>query len=110
MGAQIHDGVGLIPITLPFQFEIVEGELDDVHAGEMIMVAEGQNLWAEVAEILGDDGQTGFAGEEFIEKGVAWSFDPFPFHRGRAGRGDLPIGVEGPEMIEAKNVVDVGVP
>ena len=47
--------------------------------------------------------------EKQIEEGIAGGFDPFPIDRGLAARGDLPIGIEGAEMIEPDDIVKLRV-
>ena len=110
VGAKIADGIDGVEAIAMQDLGVVEREFDDVHAGEIVMVAEDEHLGTEVAEVLGDDAflEVRVFTEEGIEEFVSGGLDPGALDRGRAGRGDLPERVERAEMVEADDVIDLG--
>ena len=44
--------------------------------------------------------------KEQVKEGISRGFLPFAVNGGRAGSGNLPIGIERAEMIEAEDIVE----
>ena len=87
--------------------EGVKGKLKHIHAREVIIIPQHQHLGPQVAEIFRDNFDVRIFLKQGIEELMAGSFDPLTFNRGRTGSGNLPVGIEGPEVIETDDIKEI---
>ena len=68
------------------------------------MIPQGQHLGAQIPQVLRHQGKAGDFPVQGIQHSVPRRLDPCPLHGGGAGGGNLPVGVKGPEMVDADDV------
>src|SRR5574344_50390 len=105
MSAEVSDHILAVVARFFRQFRIMEREFHDVHAREVVVIAKHENLRPEIAKVFGDDFKVWHFLEEDIEKFISWGFNPGAIDCRRATGGDLPIGIESPEVIKTNHII-----
>ena len=106
MGTGIADGIGDIGMgQILGRLSGVEGEAQDLHAGEAGLIAQVQHFLGQEAQVLSDQAQLGQALLHGIHEGHAGSLDPLAATGGLVAVGHVPVGLEAAEMVQTDSII-----